>query len=119
MELRQASRKVMQLRQQLFVSQKNQNQHKSTQSSLSPPAEMGTWQGICKVGSRIASGPHGPLHSLPALSSLYTQWLHPEPRLEGIAYAGDPGQPSIVPSPSLTLLWQPRVLKANSTPHSF
>lgn len=124
MELRQPSRKVMQLSQQLFVSQKTQNkintnQHKSTQT-MPPtrPPEMGTWQGTCKAGSRVASGPHGPLQPIPALSCLYTQWAHPQPRLQGMAWAGDPGQPSIVLSPSLALLWQPRVLKANSTPHN-
>lgn len=47
------------------------------------PPETVTWEGVCKAGSSVASSSYGPLHPLPVLSCLYTQWSYSQPSTRG------------------------------------
>lgn len=115
MELRQPSRKVMQLSQHLFVSQKTRNK---THTNHPPPIRNGYMTGHLQSGQQSCLWPSWAFASPPSSQLPVRTAVPPRAQVLGHGLCWDPGQPSMVPSPSLTLLWQPRVLKANSTPHN-
>lgn len=119
MELRQPSRQVIQLSQQLFASQNPKPNQPQTPETV-------TRESTCKAGSSVASSSYGPLHALPAPGCPYVQWSYTQPSTlrslgqalgHGLCWGSWPA----MPSPSLTLLQLPRsvplaTFQANSTP---